>query len=397
MGSLAKCQTEVLLVDDDPMARRAIERVLIAAGFKVHAVADGEEAIALYREGRLFHVVVTDLVMRGIGGMELLRLIRQVDVDVPVIIVTGSATLETALQTLEYGGFRYLLKPVEEARLLAVVKEAAATHRLQLLKRQALHVYEAGGGLVEDQQRLDESLTRALDSLWIAYQPIVSWPEQRVFGYEGLLRSLGPELVAPGAILDAAERLGRTHELGRRIRLAVSKSIPAAPDDCLIFMNVHARDLSSNDLFEAEAPLSRHAHRVVLEITERTSLEHVDGLRDRIARLRRLGYRIAVDDLGAGYSGLSSFSQLEPDLVKLDMSLVRDIDSSPAKSSLVRSMLSVCKHELNMRVVCEGVETVAERDTLERLGADLLQGYLFAKPERAFRSSSIFPPARSAG
>lgn len=397
MGSLAKCQTEVLLVDDDPMARRGIERVLSAAGFKVHAVGGGEAAIALYREGRLFHVVVTDLVMDGMDGMELLRQIRQVDVDVPVIVVTGSATLETAVQTLEYGGFRYLVKPVEDGRLLAVVKEAAATNRLQLLKRQALRLYEAGGGLVEDQQRLDDSFTRALDSLWVAYQPIVSWPEQRVFGYEGLLRSLGPELVAPGTIFDAAERLGRTHELGRRIRLAVSKSISAAPDDCLIFINVHALDLSSTDLFESNAPLSRHAHRVVLEITERASLEHVDGLRERIARLRRLGYRIAVDDLGAGYSGLSSFSQLEPDLVKLDMSLVRGVDASPAKASLVRSMLSVCKHELNMRVVCEGVETIAERDTLEWLGADLLQGYLFAKPERTFRSASIFPPALGAG
>jgi EAL domain-containing protein (putative c-di-GMP-specific phosphodiesterase class I) len=107
-------------------------------------------------------------------------------------------------------------------------------------------------------------------------------------------------------------------------------------------------------------------------------------------RLRNLGFRIAVDDLGAGYAGLSSFSQLEPDFVKLDMSLVRGIDASSSKSSLVRSMVHVCTQELGMRVVCEGVETKAERDTLEGLGADLLQGYLFGKPERGFRRTSIF-------
>ena len=108
--------------------------------------------------------------------------------------------------------------------------------------------------------------------------------------------------------------------------------------------------------------------------------------------LRSMGFRIAVDDLGAGYSGLSSFSELDPDVVKLDMSLVRDIDGSSAKASLVKSMISVCTQDLGIRVVCEGVETVGERDTLQRVGADLLQGFLFAKPERGFRSASIFAP-----
>jgi EAL domain-containing protein (putative c-di-GMP-specific phosphodiesterase class I) len=112
-----------------------------------------------------------------------------------------------------------------------------------------------------------------------------------------------------------------------------------------------------------------------------------------MARLRRLGFRIAVDDLGAGYAGLASFSQLEPDIAKLDMSLVRGIDTSATKASIVRSMISVCTQELGTRVVCEGVETVAERDTLQSLGADLLQGYLFARPSRDFRAVSIFPQA----
>jgi len=82
--------------------------------------------------------------------------------------------------------------------------------------------------------------------------------------------------------------------------------------------------------------------------------------------------------------------QLEPETVKLDMSLVRGIDGSSAKSSLVRSIVHPYRHGLEVRVVCEGVETVAERDTLERLGAELLQGYLFAKPEPRFRRQSIF-------
>src|SRR5690606_12087135 len=101
------------------------------------------------------------------------------------------------------------------------------------------------------------------------------------------------------------------------------------------------------------------AGRIVLEVTERASLDRLDNLRDRVARLRALGYRIAVDDLGAGYAGLSAFANLEPDVVKIDMSLVRDIENARTKQRLVRSLADVCG-ELGMKVVAEGVETAAE-------------------------------------
>ena len=93
--------------------------------------------------------------------------------------------------------------------------------------------------------------------------------------------------------------------------------------------------------------------------------------------------RIAIDDLGAGYAGLTSYTALEPDIVKLDMSLVRDVDRDRKKEAVVRSMTSLCK-DLGMLVVAEGVETVGERDALVEIGCDLLQGYLLAKPGRPF-------------
>ena len=102
-----------------------------------------------------------------------------------------------------------------------------------------------------------------------------------------------------------------------------------------------------------------------------------------MTRLRALGYRIAIDDLGAGYAGLTSFAQLEPEVVKVDMSLVRGIDRSPVKQKLVRSIIALCT-ELGIQLVAEGIETPAERDALIALGGDLCQGYLFAKPGRGF-------------
>jgi len=96
-----------------------------------------------------------------------------------------------------------------------------------------------------------------------------------------------------------------------------------------------------------------------------------------------MGFRIAVDDLGAGYAGLTSFTQLEPEIAKLDMSLVRGIDADPRRQSIVLSMKRLCD-ELDIAVVAEGVETVGERDALAELGCHLLQGYLFAKPAEGF-------------
>ncbi len=96
-----------------------------------------------------------------------------------------------------------------------------------------------------------------------------------------------------------------------------------------------------------------------------------------------MGFRIAVDDLGAGYAGLTSFALLEPDFVKFDMALVRDVQTSPIRQKLIGSMTTLCR-EMGMRVVAEGIETVEERDTVMQLGCDLLQGFLLGRPGRAF-------------
>jgi EAL domain-containing protein (putative c-di-GMP-specific phosphodiesterase class I) len=183
--------------------------------------------------------------------------------------------------------------------------------------------------------------------------------------------------------LDAAERLGRLDDLGRRIRAAACVPVAQASRESVFFINLHARDLMDDTLLSPRSPLSAIADRVVLEITERASLDEVKDARAKVADLRRMGFRIAVDDLGAGYAGLTSFATLEPDFVKLDMSLVRDIDNNHTKETLVRSLASACR-DLGMLVVAEGVETPAERDLLASLGCDFLQGYLLAKPDKPF-------------
>jgi EAL domain-containing protein (putative c-di-GMP-specific phosphodiesterase class I)/ActR/RegA family two-component response regulator len=374
----------VLVVDDEEVIRSVVSRILGEADFNVTAVKSAQEALSAIAT-KAFDAIVTDIVMPDIDGIELLAHIRQRDRELPVIILTGQPSLDSAVLAVREACFRYLKKPCRPEELCGAVREATAMYRLAMLKRRALEHFESGGWQTGELAKCSEQFNQALVGLWTAFQPIVHWPHKSHFGYEALVRTTGSALSNPGLLFGAAERLGRVHELGRRIRSLVAAAVPTAPTDAVIFVNLHAADLNDDGLFSSNAPLSQYATRVVLEVTERVSLEHVKDVQAKINELRRLGFRIAVDDLGAGYAGLSSFSQLEPDIVKLDMSLIRGIDSSSRKSSIVRSMIAVCARDLGTQVVCEGVETEAERDTLENLGATLLQGYLFGRPEQGFR------------
>jgi EAL domain-containing protein (putative c-di-GMP-specific phosphodiesterase class I) len=171
--------------------------------------------------------------------------------------------------------------------------------------------------------------------------------------------------------------------LGRRIWQSAGEILRANQDNWFLFVNLHPDELMDARLLSADSPFAGAAHRVVLEITERASLASNHDVKARAAALRAQGFRLAVDDLGAGYAGLSTFALLEPEIVKIDMTLTRGIDQSPVKQKLVASMLALCS-EIGVETVVEGVETPAERDMLIGLGCDLLQGFLFAHPGPPF-------------
>ena len=372
----------ILLIDDDDGVLRSYSMVLRKGGFEVETASDGATALARIRENE-FDVVVSDISMPKLSGLDLLKAIRERDLDVPVILVTGGPALETAMQAVEYGAFRYLSKPIEPEALREVVLRAMRLHQMAKLKRQALSMLGGDGLLLGDRAALEARFSNALDKLWVAFQPIVSLKKKKIFGYEALLRSNEPTLARPSDILQAAERLGRLRELSRSIRRHVAEAIGQAPEGVLLFTNIQSQDLDDDDLYAADAPLTQHASRVVLEVTERASLDGIKDARGRAAQLRELGFRIAVDDLGAGYAGLSSFAILDPDVVKLDMSLVRGIDLDPRKRTVVRSMVKLAA-DLEMLVIPEGIETPGEREALLELGCDLFQGFLFARPEKGF-------------
>jgi len=370
------------MVDDEPLLLRGYARWLETAGYSVSTAKDGDEAMRLVSASD-FDVVVSDISMPGMSGIDLLRALRDQAIDVPFIIVTGAPTLESAIPALELGALRYLYKPVYPADLEVIVQKAVEVANAARARKEALAAAgSARASAAKSHDELAAGFDRALATMWPAYQPIVRWSNQRVYAFEALLRSEEKSLPHPGAVLDAAEKLGRLSEVGRNMRGAVARDVEWAPSPNL-FVNLHTRDLLDDALYAPDAPLSKVSDRIVLEITERAALEDVRDFRARISTLREMGFRIAIDDLGAGFAGLTSFAHVEPEVVKIDMSLVRDVHLNATKRRLIASVTGLCR-DMGKLVVAEGVETPAERDALVDLGCDLFQGYLFAKPAKAF-------------
>ena len=368
----------VLVVDDEPTLVKGYLRVLGKAGYEAEAASNGLEALQCWERGE-FDLIVSDISMPGMTGLELLRAVRRRDVDMPVILVTGGPTVDSAIQAVEEGAMRYLLKPLDPDELLRSVERAVRMRRAAWLKHRAL-------GMLSEFERthgsllgIEELFQRALRGLFLAYQPIVAWSQKRIFGYEALVRSSEPQMGNPGALFDAAERIGRLRDLCHAIRDKAAQRFMNDPQSYRLFINLHVQELEDESLFDSQQMLSQIASRVVLEITERSSLSSIRDARAKVAKLREMGFRIALDDLGAGYAGLTSFTVLDPDVVKLDMSLVRDVHLSVTKQRLVRSVTHLCS-EMGLDVIAEGVETAEERDALIELGCDLFQGYYFARP-----------------
>jgi len=369
----------VLLVDDDAEVLRVLGRALSTPDVVVTSVQSGMAALAEL-EGQAFDAVVSDIQMPAMNGVRLLRAVREYDLDLPVVLMTGQPDLKNAAAAVEFGVFQYLIKPISIDRLRAVVDRAINSGRIARLKRQCALDFGSGSFYVGDLAGIETKLNRALATLSMAYQPVVRAADGETFGYEALLRCDEPALPRPSSVLKAAARLRRLHDVGRAVRDQVAADVePTLRKESFFFVNMHPEDLMDPTLYLPNAPLSRIAKSIVLELTDRASLENVTNVAERVEQLRALGYRVSLDDVGAGRAGLETFAQLEPEFVKLDPALIRTAHCDASKLSMVRSLTRVC-HDMGKSVIAEGVESSEERDVLIDAGCDFMQGYFFGRP-----------------
>jgi diguanylate cyclase (GGDEF)-like protein len=222
-----------------------------------------------------------------------------------------------------------------------------------------------------------------------AYQPIVG-ADGALFAYEGLVRPTDPAFANPLTLFALAARAGKITPLGRVLRERCVAPMPELPPPTLLFINLHPTELHDTELAAGEASLLPWADRIVFEVTEAAEISDYDRTRQVIDRLRGHGFRIALDDVGSGYSGLNCLALLGPDFVKIDMAMVRGIATNPRSARLIRHLLEFARGE-GMPVIAEGVETAAERDAVLELGVPYLQGYLFGRPQPPFAPPIVVP------
>ncbi len=213
----------------------------------------------------------------------------------------------------------------------------------------------------------------------IVFQPLADLKAKRVFGYEALARPRSSAFRGPLDLFTSTARVGRVGELGRAFRQLAIRFCSEYP----LFLNIFPNEFDEGYLVRTDDPIFRHREPVFLEIVEAVPLSHFEQCHGVLAEIRARGAFLAVDDLGAGYSNLKYIAELSPQVVKLDRELIAGVRHDTRQFKLLRSIVRLC-HDMDAKVVAEGIETAAELAVAHAVDADYVQGYFMARP--------AFPP-----
>ncbi len=225
------------------------------------------------------------------------------------------------------------------------------------------------------------------------YQPILDLKNRRVIGYEALNRGPKGEFENPDYLFRLAYENNAVWALDRLCRIQAFRGIKNLKDSENIFINVEPGTFEDPQFFTRETLSEMEKagvkpQQVVLELTERKAIEDFENFKIILKTFKESGFKVAIDDLGAGYSGLQMLSELLPDyidFIKLDMSLIRDIDQHDFKQQIISFMLKLTK-DISTNIIVEGIETMDELRTVNQLGIQFAQGFLFASPSKTFAS-----------
>ena len=217
----------------------------------------------------------------------------------------------------------------------------------------------------------------------MAFQPMVALGAEKIFAYEALLR--GKDGAGPREVFShvTSDTLYAFDQKCRTTSIELAAKLNLAETGALLSMNflpnaVYDPKACIRLTLETAKRTGFPVDQIMFEFTE-TERVNTDKLIEILTTYRRLGFKTSIDDFGAGYSGLKLLTMFQPDVVKLDAGLIRNIDVSSAKQTIVRNTIRMLE-EMGILIVCEGIETQGEYDALYDLGVDLMQGYFFAKP-----------------
>lgn len=370
----------ILVVDDDGLVLRSVAKVLSKAGYDVLTAVDVDSALRHAKMG-VIDAALVDFTLSRETGLAVLAHLRDIQPRCVRILFTGRSDPAIMVEAVNRGEVtKVLRKPLEQHDLLEELKDAFDRAR----RNQHLAVEESSAKLNAERQDLEEAL--ADKHLALALQPIfdLSGSTPQPFAFEALLRPKHPRINNPGLLLEMAERYDRICDVGSTVFHLARNILQQLASHHLLFINLHPFQLGHPArLAQDLRQLDGHCDRVVIEITEQSQLQKLNGWEESIHIINQSGCRIAIDDLGSGYSSLVILADLQPAYIKLDMSLVRNIHNEPRKQRLV-ALLRQFGDLTEAMTIAEGVETEGEKNALLDCGVRSLQGYYFARPSERF-------------
>jgi len=361
-------KTHILLVDDEVDFAEILTIRLQMRGYEVSTVHNGEDALKKAKERP--DIILLDVMMPKMSGYEVCRRLRQDSItrNIPIMMLTAKKMTQDKVEGLQIGADDYLTKSADMEELFARIEA--------LLRRK-----ELAEGANDEKANLVSELRKIIEdqAVDIVFQPIYRLEPRKLIGHEVLTRiSPASPLKNPDMLFKCALRYGMLVDLEMVCRRKALAVIGDAINSQLFFFNTSPYIVES-EKFREILTLYRHPEQVVLEMTERAEIKDFTSFYETLRSFRQRGFKMAIDDVGSGYSSLDAIAELEPNFVKIDIGLVRDVDTNPKKQNLVKAIIVLCKGS-TLVSVGEGIETEGELNTLIELGVEAGQGYLFGRP-----------------
>jgi EAL domain-containing protein (putative c-di-GMP-specific phosphodiesterase class I)/DNA-binding NarL/FixJ family response regulator len=373
----------VLVVDDNEGNVAFLGALLVALGMpRVYVETDARRVGLQLQENRP-DLVLLDLHMPHIDGFAILTQIQRFAAGsyLPVLVITADTTTATRDRALVQGAQDFLTKPLDATEITLRIANLLQTRSLYATLRQANSASVRPGpstpvARTAVRQRIQDVLDHG--DMSIVYQPVVDLASLQVIGHEALSRFADPGLGGPESWFSDAFDVGLGVDLEWLAATSALGYLDSAPSDMFLALNmspatvVHMVD---NQLCDQAL-----CARLVIELTEHDPVEDYPALHRALGEMRSLGTRLAADDVGSGYAGFRHLLRLQPDIIKLDTTLIAGIHRSPDQQALTRALVTFAR-DVGADVIAEGIEDDDDLVVLRDLGVPLGQGYLLGRPE----------------
>jgi EAL domain-containing protein (putative c-di-GMP-specific phosphodiesterase class I) len=361
----------ILLVDDERDYVELLSLRIQSRDYKVSIAYSGEEALEKANDGP--DLILLDINLPKMNGYEVCQRLRQNKGTsfIPIIMITGRDDASEKIEGLYTGADDYITKPFNAEELFA---------RIDAVFRRAQKHEE----FLEDKANAIHEINQIIKtkSMIPLFQPIFHLRSGKLLGIEVLSRPPVKNYFNNTEILfDTAFRLGMHFELEIACHKKALKALGGFPKKALISFNINpylVEDYRFKDLISFHKPLLK-TKMIGFELTERTSITNFSAFFKRLKIFKEEGFKILIDDIGSGYASLSSIVELQPDFIKTDLHLTRNIDSDPVRQNLFKAISMFCK-QVGIILIAEGVESRNELDTLIKLGVDAGQGFYLGRP-----------------